>query len=71
MPPYFVKEGLESFRAAQTIESDVVMVSYPKCGTSWLHQVLFCLLRMDEDGTFEPIQGASPCMGAPDLKLQG
>jgi len=52
VPPYFVKDGLESFRAAQTIDSDVVMVSYPKCGTSWLHQVLFCLLRMDEDGKF-------------------
>ena len=52
VPPYFVKEGLEAFRALPMDPSDVVMVSYPKCGTSWLHQILFCLLRMSEDGTF-------------------
>jgi hypothetical protein len=52
VPPYFVKSGLEAFRAARMQESDVVMVSYPKCGTSWLHQVLFCLLRMDDTGQF-------------------
>ena len=32
--------------------SDVLMASYPKCGTSWLHNILFCLLHMDADGAF-------------------
>jgi len=50
---YFNLEGLRAFQSLPSLrDSDVVMTSFPKCGTSWLHQILFCLLRMDEAGEF-------------------
>ena len=51
-PPYFNASGLQSFQEMVTVSSDVIIASYPKCGTSWLHQILFSLLRMDEHGCF-------------------
>lgn len=51
-PAYLDKAGLARFQGVACQDSDVFMVSYPKCGTTWLHQILFCLLRMDEDGEF-------------------
>ena len=50
---YFNGEGLKAFQEATLRPTDVVFVSYPKCGTSWLHQILFCLLRMDDEGGFD------------------
>lgn len=51
-PAYFKKAGLERFKELKLEDDDVVMVSFPKCGTSWMHQILFCLLRMDDGGEF-------------------
>jgi hypothetical protein len=51
-PGYFNDDGFQAFQRMATEPSDVVMTSYPKCGTSWLHGILFCLLRMDERGAF-------------------
>lgn len=49
---YFVDEGFNTFRETELRSDDVLLVSYPKCGTSWSHQILFSLLRMDENGDF-------------------
>ena len=50
---YFNEEGLEAFQSIPSFRgSDVIMASFPKCGTSWLHSILFCLLRMDDRGEF-------------------
>lgn len=40
-PPYLCESGLQAFRSMNTRPCDVIMASYPKCGTSWLHQILF------------------------------
>ena len=40
-PPYFCQSGLQAFQNMDTQPCDVIMASYPKCGTSWLHQILF------------------------------
>lgn len=40
-PPYFCRSGLQAFRSMDTHPCDVIMASYPKCGTSWMHQILF------------------------------
>ena len=40
-PPYLCESGLQAFRSMDTRPCDVIMASYPKCGTSWLHQILF------------------------------
>lgn len=49
-PPYFKREGFDAFKIMQTKEDDVIMASYPKCGTSWMHQIIFSLLRIDDHG---------------------
>jgi hypothetical protein len=49
---YFNQAGYDGFRAMNAESDDVFCVSYPKCGTSWLHQIVFCMLRMDEHGAF-------------------
>uniref|UniRef100_A0A7S1S438 Sulfotransferase domain-containing protein n=1 Tax=Alexandrium catenella TaxID=2925 RepID=A0A7S1S438_ALECA len=36
----------------ETLDDDVVLSSYPKAGTTWIHNILYCLLRMDESGAF-------------------
>lgn len=51
-PAYLDMQGLARFQGATFVQNDVFLVSYPKCGTTWCHQILFCLLRMDEAGTF-------------------
>lgn len=51
-PLYFNAAGAEAFRTLELRDDDVVMASYPKCGTTWMHTILFSLLRMNEDGKF-------------------
>jgi hypothetical protein len=51
-PAYLDRDGLARFQGAACRDDDVFMASYPKCGTTWCHQILFCLLRMDERGEF-------------------
>eukprot|EP00628_Pelagophyceae_sp_CCMP2097_P001214 CAMPEP_0184089156 /NCGR_PEP_ID=MMETSP0974-20121125/6586_1 /TAXON_ID=483370 /ORGANISM="non described non described, Strain CCMP2097" /LENGTH=352 /DNA_ID=CAMNT_0026391873 /DNA_START=28 /DNA_END=1083 /DNA_ORIENTATION=+ len=58
-PAYYRKDGAAAFKKAVLVDSDVVLVSYPKCGTSWAHAIVFSLLRMDEDGNVEPKGGAA------------
>jgi hypothetical protein len=53
LPAYFNAAGQKHFEAMETVDSDVFMSSYPKCGTSWMHQICYCLLRMDEHGECE------------------
>ena len=40
-PIYFRQEGFDAFKSMQLEETDVVMGSFGKCGTSWLHQIVF------------------------------
>jgi hypothetical protein len=51
-PAYLDRAGLQRFQGMACEGTDVFMASYPKCGTTWCHQILFCLLRMDERGEF-------------------
>ena len=60
-PGYFNASGLAAFQAAELEDDDVLLVSYPKCGTTWLHQILFCLLRMDAAGNLPA--GAAATVG--------
>eukprot|EP00658_Telonema_sp_P-2_P023073 TRINITY_DN19240_c0_g1_i2.p2 TRINITY_DN19240_c0_g1~~TRINITY_DN19240_c0_g1_i2.p2 ORF type:complete len:120 (+),score=22.33 TRINITY_DN19240_c0_g1_i2:131-490(+) len=47
---YYNPVGAAHFRELELRSGDVVHSSYAKCGTSWMHAVLFALLRMDEQG---------------------
>ena len=49
-PPYFNQAGFDAFRQLKTEETDVIAASFAKCGTSWFHQILFSMLRMDAQG---------------------
>eukprot|EP00035_Acanthoeca_spectabilis_P004166 m.99646 g.99646 ORF g.99646 m.99646 type:complete len:307 (-) comp12469_c0_seq4:3128-4048(-) len=51
LPPYFNKEGADAFKQMEIRESDVVFLSYPKCGITWGNHILYGLLRMAPDGT--------------------
>lgn len=44
--------SIEAFRNLDLEDDDVVMATYQKCGTSWTHNLLFCLLRTDKDGNW-------------------
>ena len=50
-PAYYNRSGAAAFRACRTVDSDVVLVSYPKCGTSWAHSIVYAMLRMDARGS--------------------
>lgn len=62
-PAYFRADGATAFRATSLETSDVVLVSYPKCGTSWIHSVVFALLRMDDDGVMAGSDGECGAKG--------
>lgn len=49
-PPVLHKKGLERFRALALDREDVLVCSYPRCGLSWAHALVFHLCRSDEDG---------------------
>mmetsp|Transcript_81860 Transcript_81860/g.226880 ORF Transcript_81860/g.226880 Transcript_81860/m.226880 type:complete len:371 (-) Transcript_81860:130-1242(-) len=52
VPKMFKPESQKAFQNMRLKDDDVIMVSYPKCGTTWAHQILYCLLRMDHRGRF-------------------
>ena len=61
---YHNQDGFDGFRTMQVEPDDVLCVSYPKCGTSWLHQIVFGLLRMDDDGEFPADQSRPFTLGS-------
>lgn len=58
--PWFRQQSAQLFRNMEVKDSDVIMVSLPKCGTTWTHQILFCLLRMDDHGRLPVSDEADP-----------
>lgn len=55
MPSFWNNEGAELFTEMELEESDVVMVSYVKAGTTWVNKIIHCLLRMDDEGNLPDI----------------
>jgi hypothetical protein len=51
-PAWYQPAGANAFKAMETEDDDVIMASFPKCGTTWFQQIIFCLLRMDDQGNF-------------------
>ena len=49
-PAYLNKEAFEYFKTLPIEDTDVVMCSYPKCGTSQMNSILLALLKMDQYG---------------------
>jgi len=52
VPLWWKQESAVAFRDLETRDTDIIMASYQKTGTSWLHQIIYCLLRMDDAGQF-------------------
>lgn len=46
----FHEETVAYFRSVEMMDDDVVLVTFPKCGTTWMWKILHSLLRMDEEG---------------------
>eukprot|EP00037_Helgoeca_nana_P030195 m.371364 g.371364 ORF g.371364 m.371364 type:complete len:304 (+) comp28129_c2_seq6:196-1107(+) len=59
-PFWFVPESADAFGALEMKESDIVLSTYPKCGTTWTQKILSCLRRMDADG----VMSAAPEVGS-------
>merc|ERR1711865_1056859 len=49
-PSYMNTEAFESVKSIPLEDSDVIMCSYPKCGTSQMNSILIALLKMDQEG---------------------
>jgi len=63
MPAWFHEEGAKAFRELELEADDVVLVSIPKTGTTWVNKILHCLLRMDESGSM-PLAAPGSDLGA-------
>lgn len=64
--PSFSREAsVEAFMDMEIKEDDIVMLSYPKAGTTWANKMLYLLVRTDEDG--ERIPG----LPEPDIGERG
>jgi len=49
--PTFANEAaVKAFQDLSLSDDDVVMLSYPKAGTTWVNKILYMLLRTDENG---------------------
>jgi len=57
MPSFFNEEGCKLFGDLELEADDVVLVSFPKAGTTWVNKIIHCLLRMDESGVLPAING--------------
>jgi hypothetical protein len=52
----FHDETVTYFRDAEMLADDVMLVTFPKCGTTWMWKILHSLLRMDKSGAL-PTEG--------------
>jgi len=64
-PSFSNEESLEAFMKMEMKDDDIVMLSYPKAGTTWANKMLYLLVRTDEDGA--PIAG----LPQPDIGEKG
>ena len=46
----FHEETVDHFRGVEMMADDVMLVTFPKCGTTWCWKILHSLLRMDKSG---------------------
>lgn len=55
MPSFWNEEGAKLFTELEMEDSDVLMVSNVKAGTTWVNKIIHCLLRMDEKGEMQEL----------------
>lgn len=52
VPFFFLEESAEAFKQISVADSDVLMVSLPKSGTTWVNRILYLMLHgISDDGT--------------------
>lgn len=52
-PIIFNQKSFDDFKNLTTRSSDVLVAGYPRCGTSWVHAMVYFLVRSDEEGVLE------------------
>jgi len=57
MPSFFKEESWKAFNKSSFKESDIILCTVPKAGTTWVHKILFYLVHMDDEGKVAPENG--------------
>jgi len=63
-PMFFKQKTWGQFRDLELKDDDVLLVSFPKAGTTWMHQILYALLHYDDDGNCDQPSDAPGRNGA-------
>ena len=52
VPSWFREDSAAVFRSLPVKDDDILLLSFPKSGTTWLWKILSCLIHLRDDGTF-------------------
>ncbi len=64
-PPFIKAEALNELREKPTLRSsDIVIATFPKCGTTWMQQIVLTLLADGEGSKVRQPMGMSPWLEA-------
>ena len=64
-PPFIKAEALNELREKHTLRSsDIVIATFPKCGTTWMQQIVLTLLADGDGSKVRQPMGMSPWLEA-------
>ncbi|CAD6193848.1 unnamed protein product [Caenorhabditis auriculariae] len=67
-PPIFKPKNVRSAKAMPMLETDVMIATYPKCGTTWLQHICSQLMKGDR---YKAGKGNELCMQSPMIERMG
>lgn len=60
MPPFFVPESCEAFGQLELEDTDIIVNSQVRCGTTWVNKIVFNMLRMTDEGVIPEEMKSTP-----------
>jgi len=63
-PIFFKRKTWDQFKELKLKDDDVFLISFPKTGTTWMHQIIYSLLHYDDDGNCDQDKDAPGRNGA-------
>ena len=43
MPKFFINKGFERIKNMEVFEDDVWIITFPKCGTTWVQEMIWMI----------------------------